>query len=283
MNWLEQLNQSLVYLEDNLTGEISIDEASRIAHCSSYHYQRMFSYLADVSLGEYVRRRKMSLAGVDLQRGERVIDVALKYGYDSPTSFNRAFKSVHGFAPSKAKNPGTVLKSYPLLNFAIQIRGVTAMEYTIIDKESFKVAGPHLTLGKDMEENQKVIPKFWDEVTKDGRLAQLIPFIGTEMPGILGTSMMGEAESEEWDYVVAVATDEKIEGFSTYEIPAAKWAVFSGEGAMPDAIQELQKRIYTEWLPTSGYDYAELPDIEVYLNPDPANSKFQVWFPVKVK
>lgn len=283
MDWLSNLNQSLEYVEENLTGEISLDEAARIAQCSLYHYQRMFSYIADVTLGEYIRRRRMSLAGVELRNGAKVIDVSLKYGYDSPTSFSRAFKSVQGITPQEAKLPESKLTSYSLLSFAIQIKGVTAMEYQIIDKESFRITGPSITLDKDMEKSQKRIPQFWDEVGQKGELQKLFPHIGTEIPGILGVSAMTKPEEDNWDYVIAVATDQEIEGFESYEIPAAKWAVFSGTGPMPGAIQELQKRIYTEWLPTSGYEYAEVPDIELYLNADPKDATFQVWFPVRVK
>lgn len=283
MDWLENLNKSLEYVENHLTDELSIDEAARIAHCSTYHYQRMFSYIADVTLGEYIRRRRMSLAVVDLKNGAKVIDVAIKYGYESPTSFNRAFRSVHGISPQEAKRADSKLTSYPLLNFAIQVKGVTAMEYQIIDKESFKIVGPSLTLGKDMEKNQKIIPQFWTKFHQENGLAKLLPLMGEKVPGILGVSMMDDYESDEWDYVIAVASDQEVEGFKTYDIPAAKWAIFSGSGPMPHAIQELQKRIYVEWLPTSGYEYAELPDIEVYLDHDPTNPSFQVWFPVRIK
>lgn len=283
MDWLENLNKSLEYVESHLTGDLSIEEAAKTAHCSTYHYQRMFSYIADVTLGEYIRRRRMSLACVDLKNGAKVIDVAIKYGYESPTSFNRAFRSVHGISPQEAKRTDSKLTSYPLLNFAIQVKGVTAMEYQIIDKESFKITGKSITLGKDMEKNQKIIPQFWTEFHQEQGPAKLIPLMNEKIPGILGVSMMDNFESGQWDYVIAVASDKKAEGFQSYEIPAAKWAIFTEKGPMPHAIQELQKRIYTEWLPTSGYDYAELPDIEVYLDYDPEEPSFQVWFPVKVK
>ncbi len=104
MEWIKRLNRAVNYMEENIRETIDIDEVARIACCSTYHFQRMFSYMADITLSEYIRRRKMSLAAVDLQSGkERVIDISLKYGYNSPTAFNRAFKSVHGIAPSQVK------------------------------------------------------------------------------------------------------------------------------------------------------------------------------------
>ncbi|WP_413537376.1 helix-turn-helix transcriptional regulator [Enterococcus malodoratus] len=150
MEWLDHLNTSIAYVEENLTGKIELERAAQLAQCSSYHYQRMFSYIADVTLGEYIRRRKMSLAGVDLQRGEKVVDVAGKYGYDSPTSFNRVFKSIHGMTPKEAKQSGAKLTSYPMLTFKLTVKGVQAMEYQLIDKDAFQVTGFGLKLAQDM-------------------------------------------------------------------------------------------------------------------------------------
>ena len=111
MDWLSQWNEALDYLEAHLTEEVPPEALGRIACCGGYHFQRMFSYLAGVPLSEYIRRRRMTLAAADLRSGERVIDVALRYGYESPTAFNRAFQSIHGLPPSAAKREGTVLKS----------------------------------------------------------------------------------------------------------------------------------------------------------------------------
>ena len=110
MEWLKKLGAAVAYIENNLDGEISYDEAARIACCSPYYFQRVFSYVSGVSLAEYIRRRKMTQAAFDLQRTDSmVLDVALKYGYSSPTSFNRAFQKVHGIAPTAARTAGSIL------------------------------------------------------------------------------------------------------------------------------------------------------------------------------
>lgn len=283
MEWLDHFNDSIEYVEAHLTGTIDLDRIAQLAQCSTYHYQRMFSYIAGVTLGEYIRRRKMSLAGVALQRGEKVIDVAAAFGYDSPTSFNRVFKSVHGITPKEAKQSGAKLTSYPMLTFKIAVKGVYAMEYQLIDKSVFNVTGVGITLGKDMEKFKKQIPEFWAETSKDGCLELLIPIMDQQNPGVMGISLMTAESQEEWEYVIGVASDDVPENFKQYEIPAAKWAIFSGTGPMPGAIQELQTQIFTEWLPTSGFEYAELPDIELYLDANPENATFQVWLPVRAK
>lgn len=283
MEWLDHFNSSIAYVEENLAGAIDLDKAAQLAHCSSYHYQRMFSYIANVTLGEYIRRRRMSLAGVDLQRGDKVIDVAAKYGYDSPTSFNRVFKSVHGITPKEAKQAGAKLTSYPMLTFKLTVKGVQAMEYQLIDKEAFYVTGLSLKLEQDMDVAQTRIPQFWNEVSASGELQKLIPMMDQNNPGVMGVSMMTSEVQDNWEYVIGVVSDETAEGFVHYEMPAAKWAVFSGSGPMPGAIQELQQQVFTEWLPTSGFEYAELSDIELYLDANPENAQFQVWLPVRPK
>ncbi|MBO0410887.1 AraC family transcriptional regulator [Enterococcus hulanensis] len=283
MEWLDHFNKSIAYVEENLAGAIDLDKAAQLAQCSSYHYQRMFSYIAGVTLGEYIRRRRMSLAGVDLQRGEKVIDVAAKYEYDSPTSFNRVFKGVHGITPKEAKQAGAKLTSYPMLTFKLTVRGVHAMEYQLIDKEAFHVTGLGLKIEQNMEVAQKRIPEFWNEVAASGELQKLLPIMDQNNPGVLGVSLMTSEIQDKWEYVIGVVSEDKAEGFEQYEIPAAKWAIFSGTGPMPGAIQELQTQVFQEWLPTSGFEYDELPDIELYLDANPENAQFQVWLPVRTK
>ena len=142
MEWIERLNSAIYYMEEHIREELDMEEVARIACCSTYHFQRMFAYMADVPLSEYVRRRRMSLAAVDLQSGDcKVIDASLKYGYDSPTAFNRAFKNVHGIAPSQAKEDGIVLKAFPPISFRITIKGDSEMNFRIEKKDAFHIVG----------------------------------------------------------------------------------------------------------------------------------------------
>ena len=121
MEWLQRLNESVNYIEEHLDGTIELGQAAQIACCSTFHYQRMFSYIAGIPLSEYIRRRRMTAAAFDLiNKNMRVIDAALKYGYESPTSFNRAFQSVHGVSPSFARNEGgafTGVSAHQLLHY----------------------------------------------------------------------------------------------------------------------------------------------------------------------
>ena len=263
-------------MERHLDGEIDPGELGRLAGCSAYHFQRMFSYLAGVPLGEYIRRRRMTRAAADLQSGEKVLDVALRYSYESPTSFNRAFQSVHGIPPSQAKQAGVTLKAYPRIHFKFVLKGAEEMEYQIVKRESFRIVGFRTLLPTEVEESFQTVPQFWMEIGP--RQTELFPLMNGEPAGMLGVSTCGEEENY---YYISVASNSPVpEGMHEWMVPAATWAVFTGTGRLPDAIQELQRRIVSEYLPGSGYEWAKAPDIEVYLNRPGAESRFQVWLPV---
>lgn len=280
MDWIEQLNNAVAYIEKTLTQQPDYAQLGRIACCSAYHFQRMFSYMAGVPLSEYIRRRKMSLAAVDLQSGEKVIDVAEKYGYHSPTAFNRAFQAVHGIAPSAVKREGVSVKSFPPILFKITVKGAEEMEYRIEAKDAFRIVGVSAPLDKEIENNFMVVPSKWQEVAMNGTLQKLAGMMDTQPMGVLGVSACGDEDA--WRYYIAVATTKERGEFEEFTVPAATWAVFPGTGTQT-SVQDLERRIVTEWLPTSGYEYGNAPDVEVYLNADPQNARYEVWIPVVKK
>lgn len=282
MDWLERLNSAINYIEEHIESEIDMKKVAGIAGCSSYHFQRMFAYMANVPLSEYIRRRRMSLAAAELlDENNKIIDVALKYGYDSPTAFTRAFKNIHGVAPSKVRDQETVMKAYPPIHFQITIKGESEMNYRIVKKEAFKIIGVSMPLEKEIEKNFQIVPQMWGKASVDGTIPTLASMMNSDIKGLLGVSCCGDAE--EWKYYIAVAsTLETPQQFEEYEVPAATWAIFSGEGTNT-SMQELEARIVKEWLPTSGYEYGNAPDIEVYLNSDPENAVYEVWIPVVSK
>lgn len=281
MEWTEYLNSAVNYIEENLNGEIDYGLAARTACCSTYHFQRMFGYMAGVPLSEYIRRRRMSLAAVDLQNSqEKIVDIALRYGYSSPTAFNRAFQSVHGISPSAARKQGAPVKSYPPVSFKLIVKGMGEMNYHIVEKEAFRIVGISQPMRSEIEENFAVVPEMWGKAAMDGTLPKLAALMDGSPKGLLGVSVCND--KEEWMYFIAVASTQPSEEFQEYQVPACTWAVFPGSGNNL-SIQELEQRIVTEWLPASGYEYANAPDIEVYLNPDPANAQYEVWIPVVKK
>ena len=280
MEWIYCLNRAMNYIEEHLQDEIKYEEIAKLACCSTYHFQRMFAYMANMPLSEYIRRRRMTMAAVQLQSTDiKIVDLALSYGYESPTAFNRAFQSIHGVTPSKARQEGISLKAYPPISFNLSIKGDVEMNYRIETKEAFRIVGISAPLHQELEKNFEVVPMMWQKAAMTGIIPKLGQMMNGELNGILGVSACNERE--QWKYFIAATSNEPLdESLEEYIVPAATWAIFYGEGTMPDSIQDLEKRIVTEWLPSSGYEYGNAPDIEVYLSPDPQNAKFEVWIPV---
>ena len=282
MEWLKKLGKAIDYIEDNLDKEISYDEAARIACCSPYYFQRVFSYVSGVSLAEYIRRRKMTQAAFELQRADsRVIDVALKYGYSSPTSFNRAFQNVHGITPTAAKLGGNVLQAYPSIQFKIEITGGSAMAYRIVKKPPLRIVGIRIPLTSDMEDNLRIVPEFWKASLQGKQFLEICSLSNGEPRGILGISVYKNPK-EIYYYIGVAANSPAPAGMYGFEIPAATWVIFDNNGRFKEDVQSVFKRFYMEWLPFSGYQYAELPDIEVYpiCSGQPVNGHSEVWIAV---
>lgn len=283
MEWLKKLSAAIDYIEDNLDSDISYDEAARIACCSTFYFQRIFSYVSGISLSEYIRRRRMTQAAFELQGANtKVIDIALKYGYNSPTSFNRAFQSVHNITPTAARNPGNTLNAYPPIHFSVQVTGENAMAYHIMKKQSMRMAGVRIPLVEDMEENHRIIPKFWTSVLSSGLFSELCGLSNQSPHGILGVSVY--ENPERIFYYIAAATDKPApSGMFKLEIPSATWAVFENNGCFKEKVQNTFRRFYMEWLPFSGFEYAGLPDMEVYpvCREMPISGHSEVWIAIK--
>lgn len=280
MDWIDRLNEAVRYIEDNLTGEIEYEKLGQIACCSAYHFQRMFNYIAGVPLSEYIRRRKMSLAAVDIQGGEaKIIDVAAKYGYASPTAFNRAFQSVHGVSPSAVRGEGVPIKSFPPITIKVTVKGVEEMNYRIETGKAFRIVGKSFPLSREIERNFAEVPQMWQGAVEDGTIEKIVSLMNGEPRGVLGVSVC--TDGEEWRYYIAVSSAAEIDdALEEYVVPGCTWAVFPGSGT-GKSIQKLEGRIVTEWLPTSGYEFTNGPDIEVYFEPNPENTAYEVWIPVR--
>lgn len=283
MEWLKQLSKSIDYIEENLAGDISYDEAAKIACCSTYYFQRMFSYVAGIPLSEYIRRRRMTKAAFELQISEaKAIDIGSKYGYESPTSFNRAFQKVHGVAPSAARMEGTALNAYPRISFSIRVTGGEGMRYCIETKDPIRIVGVRTALQEDAEENFKIVPAFWDTTLKGDVFPEICKLTNQNPYGILGVTVY--QNPEEIYYYIAASTNKSIsEKLIEYEIPAATWVVFECDGYFPESVQTTFRRFLTEWLPFSGYEYAQLPDIEVYpiSNEKLKGGHSEIWIAIK--
>lgn len=282
MEWIEQLNKAITYMEDHLEEGIELEKVAEIACCSTFHFQRMFSYIADIPLSEYIRRRKMTRAALELQNNNyKIIDVSLKYGYDSPTAFARAFKNIHGISPSEAKSKGIMLKAFPPISFKLTIKGEAEMNYRIEKKEAFRVVGVKKHFKINIEENFAQVPAFWQKTGESGIIPEIVSLLNKEPYGLLGVSAC--MNGTDFDYFIAVASDRAVpEKMCEYIVPECTWAIFESTGPLPETLQELQKRIVMEWLPASGYEYANAPDIEVYPegNQRAEDYRCEAWLPI---
>ncbi len=287
MEWLNRLNQAIDYIEANLMSEVDIHAVARVAASSTFHFHRSFMMLTGVSVAEYVRRRRLTLAAQELASSEglKIIDVALKYGYETPESFTKAFTRLHGLPPSQVRGRGVKLKAYPRITFSISIKGDASMNYRIVEKDGFKAIGKSILVSTVNGQNFKKIPEFWSECNEDGTVCK----IGGSNPSkpLLGICMNDfDNEMKTFTYVIGIEKGEDIpEGLDVYEIPATTWAVFESIGPMPHSIQKVWERIYSEWFPSTGYEHAGLPEMEVYPRGDGSSEDYvcEVWIPVKVK
>lgn len=288
MNWIQGIQSAIDYVEENLTGEIDYEEAAKRACSSPFHFQRVFGILCGFSLGDYIRMRRLSLAGEELSKGGgKIIDIALKYGYDTPESFSRAFTRFHGIAPSEAKRGGRV-KIFTPLSMKLSLSGGSKMDYRIEKRDAFQVVCKRKSVGKPQAANATPdITAMWQELGKDGTMARLIACMPEKpvMKGLLGICFSAELNAKQFPYGIGVEYDgRKVDDdLEVVTIPAHTYAVFTSKGKMPDAFIETYQRIVTEFFPQSTqYEYAESVEFEVYSseNVSDPNYKCEIWIAV---
>lgn len=267
MDWTQRLNAALDYLEEISDREPDLEYAASLANCSLFHFLRMFEVVTGITAGDYSRRRRLSRAAIDLAAGgEKVIDIALRYGYESPESFARAFRRLFGLTPSEARSPQITLQTWPPLRLAVILHGEAIMKFRIVEKPAFRVGGWAMRTHCLMSENLREIPKFWDVCLADGRVRNLLPFM--DGLGHVGLCCEWDRSKEEFTYMIGVdlkhGNAELLPGTRIISLPAATYAVFESIGPMPHTIQKVWVRAFNEWFPTSGWEHAGTPDFEVY-------------------
>ena len=291
MDWIQGIQRAIDYVEANITEEIDYEEVAKQAYSSSFHFQRVFGILCGFTLGDYIRMRRLSLAGEELSRGSaKIIEVALKYGYDTPESFSRAFTRFHGIAPSEAKHSGNV-KIFTPLSVKLTLSGGRKMDYRIEKREAFQVVCKRKRVGKPGSENvSKEISALWQQCAADGTMERLAACIPEHpvMKGLLGICFSSELDAKQFPYGIGVEYDGRNvdDDLEIVTIPASTYAVFTSKGRMPDAFIETYHRVVTEFFPQSAqYEYAENVEFEVYSSADTQDPNYQceIWIAVKEK
>lgn len=285
MGWMETIGDAVQYIEQHITEEISADEIARQVNVSPFYFQKGFAMLCGFTLGEYIRNRRLALAGNEIATGEeKVIDIALKYGYDSPDSFTKAFTRFHGVTPAKARRDSVMLKSFAPLKISFLLEGGYLMDYKIEKKEAFTVIARAKTF--PYEGAKELVPRFWQEHIKNGGAKTVM--------GMFGINIDEEMGGNTFEYLIADLCEPEREapnGYVKRTVPSFTWAVFPCRGPMPVALQDVNTKIYTEWLPAlKDYEFAAGYCVEMYSDP----SKYkkgtldedyysEIWIPVKQK
>lgn len=272
--WTEGIQNAIEYMENNLTEELQVKDVAERAYVSEFHFQRIFAVLCGFSVGEYIRNRRMALAAQELNSSDaKVIDIAMKYGYDSPDSFTRAFTKFHGITPSAAKEKGARLRDFAPVRIKLSLEGGTMMDYRIVEKAAFTVMGRKR--GFHTETSYQEIPKFWDEHFKDGG--------GKVVCGMFGLCI--DSDGADFDYLIAdnyLPWKEVPEGYETRTLPAGLWAVFP---CKLGTLQDTNTKMWKEWLPNcKEYKLGGNYNIEMYAPPceeNPQESYCELWLPIE--
>lgn len=284
---LDRLNQAMEHIERYLDQSIDGAGLARIAATSEYHLRRMFSALAGMPLSEYIRRRRLTVAGAEVLAGdESLLEIAVRYGYGSGEAFARAFRAMHGVGPGEARRSGAALVSQPRLTFRLTIEGSSSMRYLVVDRPAFSVVGykarvPLVHVGP----NQALID--FIRGIEPGTLERLEKLSDLEPQGIVAVCDdldPSRAEGTELDYYHGVITSAVAppEGTAVLPVPAGSWAVFTTSGPAPEAIQYLWRDVFTEWFPSNPYRSRPGPEIlRTRLSPDGAEADAELWLPVE--
>lgn len=290
MDWITGISKAIDYIEEHITEPTDYARAAKEACSSLFNFQRVFALLCGYTLGDYVRMRRLTLAGEELLSTDaKVIDVALKYGYDSPESFSRAFTRFHGVSPSAVRK-GAAIHSFSRICVKLILTGGSIMEYRIEKKQAAKIICRRREFTKPGDDyTNKEIPEFWNECGRDGSIQKLCGYIkdSAQFKGLLGVCFSTEMTDSGFPYGIGAEYDGESDpqDFEIVEIPAYTYAVFTVRGRMPDAFRETYRKICTEFFPQSGYEYGNGVEIEAYPSADVQNPDYtcEIWIAVKPK
>jgi len=280
---MECIGEAINYIEENITQELTIESIAKKALISPFYFQKGFAMLCGFTVSEYIRCRRLALAGSELiATDEKLIDIAIKYGYDSPDSFTKSFTRFHGATPTAVRKNGAMIKSFAPLKIKFALEGGYSMDYKIVEKDAFTVIGMSRVF--QYENAMEDVPKLWTEFLNAGK--------GNNICGMYGINIDESMSGNKFEYLIADnynAAMDIPEGYVTKVIPKFTWAVFTCKGAMPQSMQDVNKKIFSEWLPNcKDYEIAAGYCIEMYHNPaeypkgtQDENYYSEMWIPVK--
>lgn len=285
MYWIESMSEAIKYIEDNLEDDLKIEDIATKTLISPFYFQKAFRLLCGFTVGEYIRNRRLAAAGNDLlTTDEKIINIAMKYGYDSPDSFTKAFTRFHGSTPTAVRKNGQTIKTFAPLKLKFLLEGGYIMDYKIVEKEAFKVIGASKMFNG--ETSYKNIPAFWTQHYQSGN--------GKYICGMYGVCIEANETGQEFEYLIADdynAEKNLPSDFKVFEIPNHTWAIFPCVGPMPKALQDVNTKIFSEWLPNctdyeiaGGYNIEYYTDIKNYEKGNQDEKYYsEIWIPIKKK
>ncbi|MFQ9923663.1 MAG: effector binding domain-containing protein [Beduini sp.] len=283
MDWNTVLQDIIDYIENHLQRDeepINNDEIARIAGCSFNFFQKVFSYMNKISFAEYIRYRKLTLAGYDIKSTNlKVVEISYKYGYDSPTSFTKAFQQFHGVSPKAARSRDVELKVYPKM----QMHSKQQYAWRLEQKKGFRLIGKKIKVSRKNNAHYSKVPEFWSECQRDGVFSKLISLDTSKNQGIFGLFGKTDPLSDEIEYAIMVISDQGLpDGFEEIIIPEETWAIFDCLGPTPQAIQNGWRYLLEEWVIKYPFDHADCPELEWYSNGNSYDEQYlsQIWIPI---
>ncbi len=283
MDFIQNLHKAVNYMEEHILESITYEDVAKHIYVSSYHFHRTFSLVTGMTANEYIRNRRLSMAGQELSiSDEKILDIAFKYGYNSPESFTKAFSRFHGITPNTARRAGMKLKSFNRLQIKIKLEGGSVMDYRIEKRKNFKLLTKVEKLRNESisEEGNTEIPDFWKECRENGTFEALKQ--NTNRADIYGVCAPISKESTHFSYGIGMEFEGRNvpEGFTIWEVKPTLWAVFKCIGETPDCIGGTWARIFSEFLPSSEYSMIEDTDFELYSQEFKADCFCEIWIPV---
>ena len=285
MDWTRAIRDAVDFMEQHMTEEITMADVAAHVNVSPFYFQKGFTILCGYSMTEYMRNRRLALAGEELLTSDvTVMELAMRYGYDSPDSFTKAFTRFHGHAPSTVRRDRTMLKAFAPLRVSISLKGGYAMDYRITKKEAFTVLAASKEFG--YENAKRDIPAYWQEHYASGK--------GKYVCGMFGINIDPEMGNERFEYLIADVYNPSVdvpEGLVVRTIPAFTWAVFPCKGVLSQTMQDVNTKVFSEWLPAlQEYEFAAGSCVEMYDAPDKypdgvedENYYAEIWIPIRKK
>lgn len=296
MDWIAAMQQAIAYMEAHIMEQINYEDVAKEVHTSCYEFHRAFTFLTGMTANAYIRNRRMSLAGREIvETNGKITEIALKYGYDTPESFTKAFTRFHGVAPKFAREESAKLVLFNPLAIKITVEGGKCMDYRVAQTKPQKFLAMARRFRNEIinEEGNHDVPDFWGECQAQNRIEPMLKLCPAGKRDLYGLCSPAKEGEDSFEYGIGIALDEDTAvfdlgemeqaGYRVWDVPAGTYVVFECMGEDGDCISDTWSKFYQEFLPQMGYEAAEETDYELYPEKGRVGLFCELWIPVKKK